>query len=234
MNADRIPPLQSLFDLMLIESLFTMAGGFLDAFAFILHGHVFANAQTGNIVFFAVYATVGDWPQAWDHVPPIVAFIFGVAMAKLLGVQTQKHTFRATMVCQVIELAVLVVLACGGSHVPEAWIVPVISFVAALQITSFDTLGPWSFNSAMTTGNLKNATVGLMMWLLGREPAANRGMLVISSIACISFLVGAILGGLVSRHNERFALVPCIAIVLSGVVLTWRRHRLNARLLVPA
>ena len=83
--------------LFMIACLFTAAGGYLDAFSYIAHGHVFANAQTGNVVFFAVFASAGQWAQAWRHVPPIVAFSLGVAIAKLLGVQTQKHTFRATL-----------------------------------------------------------------------------------------------------------------------------------------
>src|SRR5271163_3578369 len=83
-----------------IACLFTAAGGYMDAFSYIAHGHVFANAQTGNFVFFAVFASAGQWAQAWRHVPPIVTFSLGVAAAKLLGVQTQKRTFRATLLCQ--------------------------------------------------------------------------------------------------------------------------------------
>ena len=36
----------------------------MDSYAYIAHGHVFANAQTGNVVLFAVNAAAGDWSQA--------------------------------------------------------------------------------------------------------------------------------------------------------------------------
>ena len=40
--------------------LLAAAGGFLDAYTFICRGHVFANAQTGNIVLFGVSLARGD------------------------------------------------------------------------------------------------------------------------------------------------------------------------------
>src|SRR5580658_6554033 len=102
--------------LLTVACLFTAAGGYMDAFSYIAHGHVFANAQTGNFVFFAVYASGSQWAQAGRHVPPIVAFCLGVAVAKVLGVKTQKHTFRATLHCQAFEVAILAVLAVAGAR----------------------------------------------------------------------------------------------------------------------
>ncbi|MGA7922289.1 MAG: DUF1275 family protein [Candidatus Acidiferrales bacterium] len=40
--------LHSVSGLFIIPCLFTAAGGYMDAFSYIAHGHVFANAQTGN------------------------------------------------------------------------------------------------------------------------------------------------------------------------------------------
>ena len=55
------------------------AGGFLDAFTFVGYNGVFANAQTGNIVLLGVDAQAGHWQEALLHIPPIVAFVLGVA-----------------------------------------------------------------------------------------------------------------------------------------------------------
>ena len=58
-------------------------------------GHVFANAQTGNVVLFAVYATGGDWAKAVRHIPPIASFIIGVAAAKLLTSVPGERRYKA-------------------------------------------------------------------------------------------------------------------------------------------
>jgi uncharacterized membrane protein YoaK (UPF0700 family) len=213
--------------LLIIACLFAVAGGYMDAYSYLAHGHVFANAQTGNFVFFSVYASGGQWGFAARHLPPIVAFSLGVVVVKLLGVHPHKDSFHVTLLCQGVELSILAVLAVVGDHLPSASVVPIISFVAALQNTSFDRVGPWSFNSAMTTGNLRDATSGLVLWIAGRETVENRRKAITLGLICISFVAGALCGGGYTRLGVRHDLVPCLAIVAAGSLLTWRKHRMH-------
>jgi uncharacterized membrane protein YoaK (UPF0700 family) len=160
--------------LLPVACLFAMVGGYMDAYSYLAHGHVFANAQTGNVILFSVYASGGQWARAARRLPPIVAFSLGVAVAKLVGIRSLKDSLRATLLCQAFELAILAVLAVIGTHLPDASIVPMISFVAALQNTSFNRIGALEFNSAMTTGNLRTATAGLVLWIAGLDTIENR------------------------------------------------------------
>src|SRR5580658_5472988 len=91
--------------LLLLACLFATVGGYLDAYSYLAHGHVFANSQTGNVIFFSVYASESEWGKAARHLPPIIAFSIGVAVAKLLGSRPTKDSLRATMVCQAVEFA---------------------------------------------------------------------------------------------------------------------------------
>ncbi len=211
--------------LLLIACLFTVVGGYLDAYSYLAHGHVFANAQTGNFVFLAVYISGAQWAQAARHLPPIAAFTLGVAAAKWLSIHSQKHPFHATLFCQGIELAILTALTLWGPYSPDVWVVPTISFVAALQNTSFSALGPWSFNSAMTTGNLRDAISGLVLWIARHETEANRGKAVALGLICVSFLIGALLGACFTRLNSMYALAPCAGLVAVGLWLTYRKRR---------
>ena len=102
--------------------------------------------------------------------------------------------------------------------------VPILSFVAALQFTTFDTIGPWRFNSAMTTGNLRSATAGIVLWMKGHEREKNRGQVAISAAACISFLFGALFGAFYTRLHPQHALLPCAALILIGWLVTWRER----------
>src|ERR1700684_1464270 len=114
---------------------------------YLAHGHVFANAQTGNVVLFSVFASGGQWAQAARHLPPIAAFALGGAAAQLLGVRPQERGFRGTLICQALDLVTLAVLAAVGARLPDACVVPMISFVAAIQFTSFRSIGSWSLHS---------------------------------------------------------------------------------------
>ena len=137
------------------------------------------------------------------------AFVLGTATANLLGVRAHKRSFRATLLWQASELLVLIGLAVGGGLLPNACVVPIISFIAALQNTSFGKLGPYSFNSAMTTGNLRDATTGLVLWIKGREPAENHGKAITLGWICLSFLAGALCGGSYTRYDSKHALLLC-------------------------
>ncbi len=218
------PSLSSVSGLLVIACVFTVVGGFTDAYSFLAHDHVFANAQTGNVVFLAVYVSARDWSGALRHLPPIGAYVLGTAIGKALGAQPVKRTFRATLICQAIELFVLFFLSFGAVGMRESYVVPLISFAAALQNSSFGAVGPWTFNSAMTTGNLRNATSGFVLWQLGRHTRHNRSQFVVSALAIISFSTGAFLGAFITRFAPNYALVPCLLLVSLGLVLTLRQR----------
>jgi uncharacterized membrane protein YoaK (UPF0700 family) len=211
--------------LLRVACVFSVIGGYLDAYAYLAHDHVFANAQTGNVVLLAVAASEGDWAQALRHLPPIGAFAAGVAVAKLLGVVPDKRTFRATLICEVFELAILIVLTVVGFGLPEASIVPIISFVAAVQSTSLGKVGPWSFNSSVTTGNIRDATSGLVLWLAGRDVAKNRAAAIYLGLICLAFLLGAMCGAVFTRLSARYSLAGCVVLAAVGIVLTWRERK---------
>jgi uncharacterized membrane protein YoaK (UPF0700 family) len=227
-----VKELQHIAGLLVIACVFAMAGGYMDAYAYLAHGHVFANAQTGNVVLFSVFASGGQWAQATRHLPPIAAFALGVAAAKLLGVRLQKRAFRATLICQAFELVTLAVLALVGARLPDACVVPMISIVAAIQFTSFRSIGLWSFNSAMITANLREAISGLVLWRAGREATENRDKAIALSLISLFFLLGALCGGFYTRL-EKHALAPCVAIVTAGFLLTWRKRGMQIHSLLP-
>jgi uncharacterized membrane protein YoaK (UPF0700 family) len=197
----------------------------MDAYSYLAHGQVFANTQTGNFVLFSIYASQGHWSQAVRHVPPILAFSLGVAVASGLTVYAKAKIWQAPLLCQAFELAILATLTAVGTRLPDDGVVPLISFVAALQNTSFNKVGLWSFNSAMTTGNLRDATSGWVLWSAGRETAANRRQAIILSLICFSFVVGALCGSSYTRRNSAHALLPCVAVVAAGFLLTYRELR---------
>ena len=77
-----------------IASVFAIVGGFLDAYSYLARGHVFANAQTGNVVLLGVRAAAGNWTSAQqrhDHQQPpqrrirLVATRLGETDPKLRG-----------------------------------------------------------------------------------------------------------------------------------------------------
>ena len=69
---------------MRVGLLLALTGGFLDAYTYLVRGHVFANAQTGNIVMMGVDIAQGNWWGVGRYLLPVLAFVAGVLLAETI------------------------------------------------------------------------------------------------------------------------------------------------------
>jgi len=204
-------------------------GGFLDAFTFVGYRGVFANAQTGNIVLLGVEGTAGHWRDALLHVPPIVAFMLGVALAHIMAqARAHKVVRRPTRWVLIAEIVVLVAVAAAPGRTPIGVVPGAISFVSAAQVSTFRSLNGIKYASTMSTGNLRDLTASLVRWRASRDTAARHQAAVLACII-VAFAAGATIGGLSTRLiHQRAAWVA--AAVLAAVLVTlametWRLER---------
>ena len=191
----------------------TTAGGALDAWVYLGHGHVFANAQSGNVVLIGVALADGEPSRAARHLPSLLAYVAGLLVSRLaadrlkaLGLNSR--TIRLGVVCLLLTLLALVAdrLADG---VVTAWV----GFTAAVQTTSLSHFGRWSFNTGMTTGNMRSAAVAIVRAWDGDADEWPHAL--VMGALCLSFLLGAVLGGWLSPRLHGLSLV-----VLAGLVVT--------------
>jgi uncharacterized membrane protein YoaK (UPF0700 family) len=201
-----------------LAALLAIAGGFLDAFTYIAHGGVFASAQTGNVVLLGVFAAAGDWLGAVRHVLPILAFVIGVGVAEKVGdPPVGRRLKRPQRFALVLEIAVLAVVGVLPTSFSNTTVILAVAFVAALQSTIFGKIGGWSVNTTMTTGNLRTAAASAYRLLVRRE-RDRRGQAVTFGTVCIAFLLGAVLGGLVTSWLHNHA-AWAVCILLSALLV---------------
>jgi uncharacterized membrane protein YoaK (UPF0700 family) len=82
---------------------------------------------------------------------------------------------------------------------------------------------------AGSLGVARDATSGWVLWSAGRETTANRRKAVILSLICFSFVIGTLCGSSYTRRNLAHALWPCVAVVATGFLLTYRERSRAAR-----
>ncbi|WP_249674162.1 YoaK family protein [Pseudomonas abieticivorans] len=204
-------------DVWWIALLMSAVGGFLDAFTWVGHGGVFANAQTGNVVLFGVSAAVGHWHQAFEHLPPLAAFFVGVWVATWLRVRSSRLRLRhVALVSLVIEIIVLAVIAFLPGDFPDIPVVLAISFIAAVQTSSFRRVRQWAYSSIMTTGNLRQAAESLFHALRPPRDPVILEQAKIFACLCLTFGMGAFLGGwLTARWGNPVLALPILALALT-------------------
>jgi uncharacterized membrane protein YoaK (UPF0700 family) len=187
-------------DTLLSAVLLAATGGLLDAVVYTLHGHVFANAMTGNVILLGITVFGHDWTQAVRHLIPIIAFLAGVAASRYLRVLPQ---FSASIAVLVLEMLVLFAAGLLRPSFSEMAFTAIIAFTSAFQVSTFRLVGRFSYNSTFITGNLRAAAEGFVNQFLDADPSQRRRDAAMARklfIICGFFLAGAMLGAFGGPH----------------------------------
>lgn len=199
--------------------LLAIVGGFLDAYTFISRGGVFANAQTGNVVLLAVKAANEDWTGALLYIPPILAFILGVLVSEIVKIpQVREIVYSYRRSILILECLVLIFVGLLPKNIPNLVVTVCISFVSSLQISTFNKLDKWDYNSTMTTGNLRTATKAAYGAFIEHDQEAKRKLLQFSVII-LSFIFGALLGTFSTTHLGITSIWVAVGILVIALIL---------------
>ncbi|AUG81799.1 DUF1275 family protein [Kitasatospora sp. MMS16-BH015] len=212
------PPLPTSQSLRL-GVLLALVGGALDAFTFVAHGGVFANAQTGNIVLLGIAAARGQWAQAVGQLPAILAFVVGVFVAESLKrPRVAAAVRRPARAALVLEIAVLAGVAPAPANTPDTLVIVVIAFTASVQVSTFRRLVDTAYNTTMTTGNLRTATQSAYKAVIDRDRGAARRAGQFGAVIA-AFLVGASGGGLLTAAVGARMLWVLVGLLALGLAL---------------
>jgi uncharacterized membrane protein YoaK (UPF0700 family) len=192
-----------------VNAALAFAGGYLDGFTFVGHGRIFANAMTGNIVYLGMEVLSSPARPNLRHLPPLFMFLLGIWAARALHLprfrRVVRHPYAAVLL---VETIVLFLLALLPNRTPDFWITAPITFAASMQVLTFRTVGPHTYTSTFTTGNLSTLSAALFDWLFTSEKETARGKARVFAIICGLFLVGATTGSLAVMHWGNHALLP--------------------------
>lgn len=195
--------------------LLAVVGGFLDAYSFVGY-RVFANAQTGNVVLFAVDSAATHWRQAALHVVPILAFVVGIAVAETLGRPRVRQWLRRPLrVALAVEIVILAALATLPDGTPDLVVTVPISFAAAIQFATFRILVDTPYSTVLATGNLRIMAVSAYRWMADRDLSGRQQAGRFAAVVG-AFIGGAVLGGVSTNRLG----TPAVAIAAGLLLLT--------------
>ena len=177
----------------------TLSGGFQDAYTYIDRGHVFANAQTGNIVLMAVSLLSGAFKTAAMYLVPIISFMAGILCAEVIHQHCKErkkvHWRQIIVGTEVILLFLVGFIPTTLNPLANA----IVSFVCAMQVEAFRKLRGRAIASTMCIGNMRTGTENLYHYISKKDRKYLHNVLHYFVVILI-FAIGAGLGGVLTLH----------------------------------
>jgi uncharacterized membrane protein YoaK (UPF0700 family) len=179
--------------------LLTLTNGFMDAHTYYVRGGVFANVQTGNVIFFAIDMSERKVTAAMAHVWPILAFFVGTALAAhIKSGRVERfvpHPLRWTMIVQVVALAAIGFVPVTVAH---NYVTVPIAFLAAMQMGLFRNIGDLAYLPVATTANLMRFVETGYDGFIEKRSSARRACGIYGTLI-VGFAGGALIGAFASR-----------------------------------
>ena len=210
----------------LLCALLTMTGGFLDVYTYITRGHVFANAQTGNVVLLGLNLAEGNIKEVAFYLFPIIAFALGILFTEWIRAKFKEYDLlHWRQIVVFFEALLLFFPAFMASGMWDTAVNILVSFVCAVQVESFRKVNGHSVATTMCTGNLRSGTEALCEYFHDKNPAVLRRALTYFGVIGI-FALGAGAGAwITARAGERTIWISCALLTVSFLLMFLREKR---------
>jgi uncharacterized membrane protein YoaK (UPF0700 family) len=198
-----------------------MSSGLVDAVVYILHGHVFAYAMTGNLVLLGVSVATRDAGEILRHLVPLLGFAAGVLAGKSMLRWRRPLVMPVTMLLQV---AVLLLAGVFADRFASSALVIGLSTSGGMLITVLRKVGDVPFNITFMTGNLRSVVDGAFDVAF---PPQDRSLALhgasqfrIVGLTCAGFLAGAALGATTApRLGNHSFWIAALLFAVAGFLL---------------
>ena len=188
----------------------------MDAYSYLARGHVFANAQTGNMLLFGVNLASGQFQNALHYLCPVLAFGFGIFLAEFIHFQKiQKvHWRQLILIVEIIILFGVAFISFEQNLLANS----LTSFACGMQVQAFRKIHGKGYATTMCIGNLRTGTHELCNFLCTKKVQHLQSGLLYYLII-LAFILGAILGNFCIQSFSLKAIWISVALLIVAFVL---------------
>ena len=192
----------------LIGAVLAVVGGYFDAYTYLARNHVFANAQTGNIVLLGIN---------------LFAFIAGIFICEILRKYGNRFHIHWRQYVIFLELAVTVIVAFlpqGRAYGINCDMIAniAISFVCSLQVQSFRKIRGITCATTMCTGNLRSGTDCLISFFSGKDRKQLHSAGKYYGIVGL-FILGAMMSSFMTELMAEKSVLLCAIGLLAAIMI---------------
>lgn len=209
---------ENLHETFLVLVFITIAGGFQDAYSYLMRGKVFANAQTGNIVLLFKNVVDLDFRTALSYLIPVISFALGVYIAVRFEDAIDKRVLHWRQYIIALEVIIMIIVSIIPENLNDL-ANALLSFSCAMQVYAFKKIYGLNFATTMCIGNLRSATENLSKYHITKNKDYLENAKKYYTVIFI-FGMGATLGYITSELvGLKSILIAAILLTVSFVIL---------------
>lgn len=187
-------------------------GGFLDAYTYILYDKIFANTQTGNLIFLTIYFLEGEFYNVVLRILPIFSFCIAIFIIQFL-IYKFKNKKVWLKIILFINVLLTFIMGFGVFKNYRIIVISLISFICAITFGSFKKSDGDAFSAVMCTGNLRSLMEFFTIWIIHKEKSyKNKALKFLFLIGSFCFGVG--LGIIIVSFFNIYSMFICTIIYL--------------------
>jgi uncharacterized membrane protein YoaK (UPF0700 family) len=213
----------------------TVVTGLVDAFSYLVLGHVFVANMTGNVVFLGFALAGAPGFSITASLAAMAAFAAGALLGGRLSARHRDHRARlhsAAAAIQAVFVTVAVIVAITGGGSPTAGyryaLIAVLGISMGIQNASARSLAVPDLTTTVLTLTITGIAADSAL-AGGTGSKAGRRLVSIAAM-----LAGAAIGAVLIRHTQAFIpLAIALATVITGAAVSHLAGRLDAPWLHP-
>ncbi|WP_392486556.1 YoaK family protein [Haloimpatiens sp. FM7315] len=185
-----------------------ISGGFMDAYSYLFRGHVFANAQTGNMLLLGVNLSMQNYGNILRYFSPVVAFTIGIILSDIFrhksNVEWKLHWRQISVLFEAIILFIVAFVPQNLNLLANS----MTSLACGIQVESFRKIHGNGIATTMCIGNLRSGTQNLCNYFMKKEKNyLHTCILYYGIIFC--FILGAVLGSVAIKYLQAKSILIC-------------------------
>ena len=202
-------------DSLFIGIIIFFIGGFQNVYTYLNCGKIFANLQTGNMMWMAIALAEKDVLGAARYLIPLGSFCLGCVIGALVDTKC-KYNFKMhwRTIVLIIEM-IITVIASFLSH--KILVAALITFNSALSLQGFKNVCNRSLPAMMMIGNLRKAVDHLTKYSINHDKEdLKEGVLI--WMLLFTFIFGAYISAILSDYFMNKTILFLIPIYLVAVI----------------
>lgn len=190
----------------------------MDAYSYLVRGHVFANAQTGNIILLGVNLANGDISVASRYLLPILAFTLGIIISDMINRRKSFIKIHWRQISVLIEAIILLIVA-FLPYSQNSFANIITSLACGIQLETFRKIHGNVVATTMCIGNLRSGTYNMENYIKTNEKDFLRRALIYYGVI-IAFVIGAVIESfLVKSTGRQGILLSTFALIIAFILM---------------